>query len=121
MTDPDSPVPAPGEGQGPATLPRTLARMPAVTDPDEQTDVGDVVDAVNAVLRRFLPAPAVGAPWPADHVLGACMLAARLHRRKHSTGGVEAFGADGAVYVRRNDPDVAMLLGLGDYASPMVG
>jgi hypothetical protein len=27
----------------------------------------------------------------------------------------------GAVYVQRNDPDVAMLLGIGAYAPPVVG
>jgi hypothetical protein len=34
---------------------------------------------------------------------------------------VATFTADGAVYVQRNDPDVAMLLGLGAYAPPVVG
>jgi hypothetical protein len=34
---------------------------------------------------------------------------------------VAAFTAEGAVYVQRNDPDVAMLLQLGVYAPPVVG
>jgi hypothetical protein len=48
--------------------------------------------------------------------LGAAMLGARLYRRRNSPEGVATFTADGAVYVQRNDPDVAMLLGIGAYA-----
>jgi hypothetical protein len=60
-------------------------------------------------------------PWPARHVLGATMLAGRLWRRRNSPAGVESFAGDAAVYVSRNDPDVAQLLGLGAYAPPAVG
>jgi hypothetical protein len=49
------------------------------------------------------------------------MMAGRLFRRRESPAGVAAFGELGAVYVMRNDPDVAMLLGLGSWAKPMVG
>lgn len=53
---------------------------------------------------------------------GATMLAARLYRRRNSPAGITAFGTDGgAVYVQRQDPDVALLLGLGAYARPRVG
>jgi hypothetical protein len=34
---------------------------------------------------------------------------------------VEAFGAQGAVYVNRNDPDIAQLLKLGSWSAPQVG
>jgi hypothetical protein len=48
------------------------------------------------------------------------MLGARLWRRKSTPGGVEVFGDGGMAYVRRTDPDVAMLLQLGDWAKPAV-
>ena len=90
--------------------------------------VQSVVDAVNAVVRGLpvaqLPDPAEGEPapeWPASIVEGSTMLAVRVYRRKNTPGGVEAFGSDGIAYVRRSDPDIAMLLGLGEWASPAVG
>jgi hypothetical protein len=49
------------------------------------------------------------------------MLAGRLWRRRNSPAGVESFAGDAAVYVSRNDPDVAQLLGLGAYTPPAVG
>jgi hypothetical protein len=52
----------------------------------------------------------------ADIVLGANMLVSRLWQRRNSPLGFEAIADQGAVYVSRNDPDVAMLLGLGPYA-----
>lgn len=54
--------------------------------------------------------------------LGLVMLTARLVRRRNSPGGIEGFGADGgASYVRKNDPDVAMMLGLDGYRRLVVG
>jgi hypothetical protein len=78
------------------------------------------VAAVNRLVRR-LHNPLPDGSWDDDHALGAKMLAGRLHRRRNSAEGVAAFTADGAVYVQRNDPDVAMLLGIGSYAPPVVG
>jgi hypothetical protein len=34
---------------------------------------------------------------------------------------VEVFTDQGAIYVQRNDPDVAQLLRLGTFAGPVVG
>lgn len=76
--------------------------------------------AVNRFVRR-LHNPLPDGTWGPDHALGAQMLGARLWRRRNSAEGVAAFTADGAVYVQRNDPDVAMLLELGPYARPVVG
>lgn len=66
--------------------------------------------------------PDTAAWWPGDdnrdtpQYLGLVMLTARLVRRRNSPGGIEGFGSDGgSAYVRRNDPDVAMLLGLDTY------
>jgi hypothetical protein len=85
-----------------------------------------VIAAVNVFLRRTEKARKLGLidpepepnAWPADIVQGGIMLAARLHRRKNSPTGVEAFAVTGPVYVRRNDPDIAMML---DLDAPMVG
>jgi hypothetical protein len=59
--------------------------------------------------------------WPADVVAGANLLAIRLFSRRNSPAGVAVFGAEGAAYVSRNDPDVAQLLQLGAYTQPRVG
>lgn len=88
-------------------------------------DVARIVEAVNASVRRFpCCQPAIGADdWTGfpDVVEGANMLGVRLWRRKDTPGGVEVYGEFGIAYVRRLDPDVAMLLSLGDWAKPAVG
>ena len=95
-------------------------------------DTGDddlldkVCAAVNVFVRRTEKARRLGLvdpepvpnDWPGDITQGSTMLAARLHRRKNSPNGVEAFAVGGPVYVRRNDPDIAMML---DLDAPMVG
>lgn len=77
--------------------------------------------AANAFARGTVKASTVEGEWPDDVVLGATMLAARLWRRRDTPQGVATFGDNAALYVQRNDPDVAMLLGLGDYGKPLVG
>lgn len=56
-----------------------------------------------------------------DVRLGVIMLAARLHRRRNSPGGIEAMTEAGATYVARHDADVSRLLRLDSYQSPQVG
>lgn len=73
------------------------------------------VDAVNALVPRIATTP------PAAQTLGAAMLGARLWRRRNSPEGVATFTDQGAAYIQRNDPDIAMLLGIGSYAPPVVG
>lgn len=84
-------------------------------DPDYVTKLAATVDAVNALVPRMATTP------PEAVALGATMLAARLYRRRNTPEGVATFTNDGAVYVSRNDPDVALLLGLGAYSGPVVG
>jgi hypothetical protein len=84
-------------------------------------DVADVTASINVVVRRWVPVPPDGQAWPHDKVMGAVMLAGRHYRRRNSPAGVEVFGADGAAYVSRTDPDVAMLLELGPYSPLWVG
>lgn len=108
---------------GPARLDDVKTAL-KVTGSDQDLEIQRVVDAVNgyvAFLPVATPNPVDPAPWPARVVQGATMLATRIHRRRLSPAGVEAFGADGPVYVQRNDPDVALLLALGAYTRPAVG
>jgi len=89
-------------------------------DPQRAMLAGPVA-ATAALVRRWCAAGADPAEWPADITEGAVMLAARLHRRRNSPAGVESFNELGAVYVQRNDPDIAMLLGIGAYLPPRIG
>ena len=114
---------------GPTSLPVVKESL-AITDSDDDEELGDIVAAVNAVVRRWPVSNAAvdtsetadpDRPWPADIARGATMLAARLFRRKGSPAGVEAFGSLGGAYVMRTDPDIAMLLQLGTWSGPQVG
>lgn len=109
---------------GPTSVPEAKAqlRIPA-DDTTDDPELDAVVEAVNALVRRWPVAQAaVGATaWPAHITRGATMLAARLFRRRNSPAGVEAFSQAGPVYVQRNDPDVAMLLKLGSWQAPGIG
>lgn len=111
-------------GEGPATLPGVRAFLRYKdTDTTDDPELGDVVAAVNSLVRGWAcSADAQGQEdFPAHVVRGADMMAGRLFRRRESPAGVAAFGDMGAVYVMRNDPDVAMLLGLGPWSSPRIG
>lgn len=106
------------------TLPMVKGRLGiAADDSRRDVEISEVIDPVDLLVRRLPVADeARGAEaWPADIVLGAVMLGARLHRRRNSPDGVSAFGDQGPIYVQRNDPDIAQLLQLGDYARPAVG
>jgi hypothetical protein len=107
-----------------------------VTPPTSAADVAAWMDrdAADAPLLGKLELPAAAASmfvqrlhnpgpdgeWDAAKRLGATMLAGRLYRRRNSAEGVATFTTDGAVYVQRNDPDIALLLELGPYARPVV-
>lgn len=107
----------------PASGPTSAASVAAWLK-DGDADAADkyeaVAAAVNAVVKRW-HVPRADGTWKDDHSLGATMLAARLWRRRNSPEGVATFTGDGAVYVQRNDPDVALLLQLGQHAPPVVG
>lgn len=75
-----------------------------------------VVEAVNQLVTDWH-----GATWPPGADRGAIMLAARVHRRRNSPGGVETYGDAGNVYVPRWDADLDRLLRIGDYRIPAVG
>lgn len=103
-------------------------RIPA-DDTEDDTILNRILLGVNRKVRRWPIAGYASQPdvvpedrvWPEDIVQGAVMLASRLSRRRNSPAGFEAFAGEGAVYVQRNDPDIAQMLELGSYAAPMVG
>ncbi len=113
------PIPA----GGPTTVEAVKTHL-AVPDDDDDTFITSIVDAVNTRVRSW---PVINdavdaADWDADEVAhivtGATMLASRLVRRRNSPDGVAAFGELGPIYVQRSDPDVALLLKLGQYKKP---
>lgn len=113
---------------GPTDLTTVKAEL-AYTSVDAARDarLQQRVDAVNAWVRTLpvasdsLTYGTTPPAWPPYVILGATMLATRLWRRKDSPSGVETFTDQGAVYVSRNDPDVAQLLRIGTYTPPQVG
>jgi hypothetical protein len=118
---------APGElvglpDGGPATLAGVKEHL-SIGDDRDDTRLTSIVAAVNSQVRSWPVAVAAvdAETWPARIVEGANMLAARLFRRKNSPAGVESFGDQGATYVMRNDPDIAMLLKMGTYTPPQIG
>lgn len=81
--------------------------------------------AVAGVLRTDLPSPAVGEPWdtivwPSQVDHGAVVLAARLYGRRSSVQGIATFGDAGVSFLARMDPDVRLLLGLGEYQPSVI-
>lgn len=107
---------------GPTSVGQVKAHL-GITDGRDDAAISSAVDAVNAVVECWpVVADAAGAEeWPAYIERGATLLAARLHRRRNSPGGLEALGEFGPAYVQRMDPDVAMLLRLGSWSPPAVG
>ena len=47
------------------------------------------------------------------------MLTARLHRRRNSAAGIEAMTELGATYVSRYDNDIARLLRIDSFQTPV--
>lgn len=121
MVDDSSETPVLPTG-GP-TSPAAVAALPTVDAAADDQELVLVVTAVNGYVRGLpVSDSALGEEvWPPRIALGAQMLAARVWRRRKTPGGVEVFGDDQFAYVRRTDPDIAMLLDLGDYAKPSAG
>lgn len=83
--------------------------------PVDAAAMSDAVNAANdivASLRLDLPAPP--APWPARADEAATLQAARLYGRRGSVQGVAAFQDAGVSLLARLDPDVRLLLELGE-------
>lgn len=119
----------------PATGPVTteqLEALPSIGDGqtgEEAARLVRIVAAVNSFIRDL---PIAGKAqrdtqeaadldgWPARVVEGGVLLGAALWRRKDTPAGVVA-SPTGPIYVRRNDPDVALLLEIGDHGKPRIG
>lgn len=118
-------APVAGLPAGPATEATVKAQLKIdAADDRDDARLQLVIEAVNhkvATFRIVRDLTDDTDEWPAHIVQGATMLAGRLYKRSGSPAGVEAFGEGGVAYVQRNDPDVAMLLGLGSYKTPAVG
>lgn len=69
----------------------------------------DLVD-VDTTTGTATPKPAA--------MLGATMLAAKLHRRRNSPGGTESVDGTVASYVARYDPDISRLLRIDYHSAP---
>lgn len=131
------PLPA----DGPATLESVKAQL-GITDERSDTLLAQLVGVVNSLLCGSddnsdtdrgtvttawpVTRPARGADdWDAPAlrsvVHGASMLVARLYQRRNSPLGYEQVGELSAVYVTRNDPDLAMMLQLGSWRGPGLG
>lgn len=104
---------------GPADVDAIAAELDISAGDRERDQLPATVEAVNDLVSTWLAPGPDG--WAPRHVKGANMLAARLYRRRNSPAGVESFGELGAVYVQRNDPDIAQLLSLGRYSRLAVG
>ena len=125
-------APVAGLPVGPATE-ATVRGLLGITDGLQDSSLELAINATNAWVCQLpivrdevlegidLEAPPEDFVWRPDVVQGATLLAARIFRRRSSTEGVAAFGDQGAIYVQRNDPDVALLLRIGGYARPAVG
>ncbi len=113
---------------GPATLDAVKSDL-RLSDTTDDTILTRIVTGVNRKVRRWPIAAYASAPdtvpadrtWPEDILQGAVMLCGRLYRRRNSPAGFESFGVDGAVYVQRNDPDIAQMLEIGSWMPPAVG
>lgn len=112
---------------GPATE-ATVRDQLKVEDDLDDASLALAINAVNNVVVDLpivvddtlpkLDPEAEDNEWPARIVQGATLLAARVFRRRNSPEGVAAMGLDGALYIQRNDPDVALMLRLGTNAKP---
>ena len=102
---------------------KALAAHVGLSAPDAHAEL--TAGAVNEYLAGYdwlTRTSADGVPEPTSSAqLGALMLAARLHRRRNSLGGLEPLADGGAAYVARTDPDISRLLGLDGYAAPTTG
>lgn len=105
---------------GPATVEAVRVDLDLSAADRETEHLAPVVEAVNDLVSTWVE-PTESGEWAPRFQRGANMLAARIYRRRMSPAGVESFGELGAVYVQRNDPDIAHLLGLGRYRRLAVG
>ena len=115
MTEPSTSPPEEGATSAAAVADALSWSAADIADDAKLEPLQLTVAAVNEWVSRH------ATTGPYSRELGAKMLGARLWRRRNSADGVQTFTAEGVAYVQRNDPDIAMLLGIGSYAPPVVG
>jgi hypothetical protein len=76
-------------------------------------------DATHKLRPDWTPNPDTD-EWEVSADEAAVLLAARFYGRRGSAAGVVAFADFGAVSLGRLDPDVRLLLELGEYQRPVV-
>ncbi|GMV27719.1 MAG: hypothetical protein AMXMBFR58_37500 [Phycisphaerae bacterium] len=93
----------------------SVATWLGMAQPDAH--LATIVPAVNVYVREVH-----GDGELSDAVqLGALMLAALIHRRRNSPGGVEQLGDLDPSFVARYDPTISQLLQLGNHRRLVVG
>lgn len=126
-------APVAGLPAGPATEARV--RELVGLDADDHADdlsLEAAINSVNAAIVTWTCSEAfiTGLPpvderddidWPWRLVQGGTQLAAKVFSRRNSLEGVTTFGVEGVAYVQRNDPEIAMMLNLGQWRIPKVG
>lgn len=126
-------APVAGLPVGPVTEAR-VRRQLSIEDSDTEFDLA-LEAAINAVNIKIVGWPCcetfiaslppvderegIGWPWPL--IQGGVLLATKIFSRRNSIEGVATFGVEGIAYVQRLDPDVALLLNLGQHRKPKVG
>lgn len=100
-----------------------------VARPVDEDALQAAVDAANAAVLAYRPDitdtdpyghRSGGAEWPPNVEQAATMWAARLYGRRGSVQGVAAFQDVGVSLLPRMDPDVRVLLQLGEYQPSVV-
>lgn len=119
-------APVAGLPVGPATEASVKDILNIELDDDrDDAKLGLNINAANRFVTRLRVVKSLTADvdgWPHDIALGATLLAARWSQRSNSPAGIIELGGDaGVAYVQRNDPDIAMMLGLGPYTRPACG
>lgn len=77
-------------------------------------------DAVSKLRPDWTVVPQGRAAWEVSADEAAVLLAARFYGRRGSVAGVVGFADFGAVSLGRLDPDVRLLLELGEYQRPVI-
>jgi hypothetical protein len=127
-------APVAGLPVGPVTEDRVRKQL-TLDDADHQFDLA-LEAAINAVNIKIVgwpccedflaslpadPDDRAGITWPWPLIQGGVLLATKIFSRRNSIEGVATFGVEGIAYVQRLDPDVALLLNLGQHRKPKVG
>lgn len=94
---------------------------PGSADDRWSTSCVDAVNLIVAGLPVIADRPDPAAPWPANAVTGATMLAAHIFHSRSAPYGRATVDITGGYATAYADPEIARLLQLRRYAPPKVG